>query len=161
MKIGRRTPGFAARCPTANAVAPATRVACRLLLPTSVKQVINAGLGGGAATAVDVTVLIALVETGTPVAAAAFVAAACGAVVGFVWGKYLAFRDRSPLAARQLIRYAGVALATALLMAVAMQLFAVELHVPYVLAKLMCSALVFAAWTYPAQRRFVFRRAYV
>jgi hypothetical protein len=48
--------------------------------------------------------------------------------------------------------------ATATLMALAMQLFAVKLGVPYLLAKLICAALVFAAWTYPAQRRLVFRR---
>ena len=120
-----------------------------------------AGLGGGAATVVDMTVLVVLVETmHAPVAMAAFVAAACGALVGFAWGKYLAFRDRSPLGVRQVLRFAGVALATALLLALAMQVFAVELRVPYVLAKLICSAVVFGAWTYPAQRRFVFRRAY-
>ena len=28
--------------------------------------------------------------------------------------------------------------------------------VPYLLAKVICSALVFLAWTYPAQRRLVF-----
>jgi hypothetical protein len=51
-----------------------------------------------------------------------------------------------------------VAAATALLMAAAMQLFAVELGVPYLAAKVVCSALVFLAWTYPAQRRLVFAR---
>lgn len=116
----------------------------------------TAGLGGGIATAVDVGVLIALVETGTSVALAAFVAAAAGAVVGFAWGKYIAFRDRSPIAWPQLVRFGCVAVATALFMALAMQVAVVELGVPYVLAKLASSALVFVAWTYPAQRRFVF-----
>jgi hypothetical protein len=36
---------------------------------------------------------------------------------------------------------------------------AVTLGVPYLLAKLICAAIVFAVWTYPAQRRLVFRRA--
>jgi hypothetical protein len=39
-----------------------------------------------------------------------------------------------------------------------MQLVAVRLGVPYLLAKLICAAIVFAVWTYPAQRRLVFRR---
>jgi hypothetical protein len=43
-------------------------------------------------------------------------------------------------------------------MALAMQLVAVKLGVPYLLAKLICAATVFAVWTYPAQRRLVFRR---
>jgi hypothetical protein len=43
-------------------------------------------------------------------------------------------------------------------MAIAMQLVAVELGVSYLIAKLVCAAAVFAAWTYPAQRRLVFRR---
>jgi hypothetical protein len=43
-------------------------------------------------------------------------------------------------------------------MALAMHLVAVTLGVPYLVAKLICAAVVFAAWTYPAQRRIVFRR---
>jgi hypothetical protein len=43
-------------------------------------------------------------------------------------------------------------------MAGAMQLIAVQLGAPLLVAKLACSALVFLAWTYPAQRRLVFRR---
>jgi putative flippase GtrA len=121
-----------------------------------VREILTAGAGGGVATAVDASVLVVLVESGTPVPLAAFIAAACGAVVGFAWGKYLAFRDRSPLALPQVARFAGVAVTTALLMALAMEVFAVQLRVPYLLAKIVCSALVFATWTYPAQRRFVF-----
>jgi hypothetical protein len=40
--------------------------------------------------------------------------------------------------------------------ALAMEVFAVKLRVPYLVAKVICSALVFLAWTYPAQRRLVF-----
>ena len=118
---------------------------------------IAAGLGGAVATAVDVSVLVLQVEHGTPVALAAFVASAAGAVVCFTSNKYIAFRDRSPINPRQLGRFGIVAVATALLMAVGMQLFAVALGIPYVAAKLLCSALVFVGWTYPAQRRLVFR----
>jgi putative flippase GtrA len=121
-----------------------------------VREMVAAGIGGGLATVVDMSALVALVESGTPIALAAFLAAGCGAVVAFAWSKYVAFRDRSRLGFAQVARYATVAVATALLMALAMQLVAVEIGVPYVLAKIACSALVFALWSYPAQRRFVF-----
>jgi putative flippase GtrA len=72
--------------------------------------------------------------------------------------KYIAFRDRSPITFKQVGRFALVAVATALLMAGLMQLIAVKLGAPLLVAKLICSALVFVAWTYPAQRRLVFKR---
>jgi putative flippase GtrA len=105
-----------------------------------------------------VGVLVLLVEHGTRIAVAAFCGAAAGAVLNFVVNKYVAFRDRSRINARQLVRFGLVAVATAIWMALAMQLVAVELGVPYLLAKLICAAAVFAVWTYPAQRRLVFRR---
>jgi putative flippase GtrA len=137
-------------------------MARRLLLLLSVRntrQLASSGLGGAVATAVDVSVLVLLVRHGASIAGAAFCGAAAGAAMNFAWNKYVAFRDRSPLSLRQLARFGLVAVATAALMAAAMQIVAVELGVPYVLAKLFCAAAVFAAWTYPAQRRLVFRRA--
>jgi putative flippase GtrA len=122
------------------------------------RRMVVAGIGGAAATAVDVATLVLLVHRGVPVALAAFVASAAGAVVGFTANKYVAFRDRSRVSWQQLGRFSIVALATAMLMAAAMELFAVKLGVPYVLAKLLCAGLVFVAWTYPAQRRLVFHR---
>ena len=44
----------------------------------------------------------------------------------------------------------------ALLMAAAMWVVSVKLHAPVLVAKLIFSAAVFIAWTYPAQRRLVF-----
>jgi putative flippase GtrA len=120
------------------------------------RQMFAAGLGGVAATTVDVAALVLQVESGANVAAAAFIAASLGAVVGFVWNKHIAFRDRSPVSLQQLVRFGSVAVATALLMATAMYVVAVKLGVPYLVAKVVCSALVFVAWTYPAQRRLVF-----
>ena len=102
--------------------------------------------------------LVFLVGQGTQVAVAAFAGASLGAVVNFTLNKYIAFRDRTPVTTQQVARFGIVAVATALLMALAMQLVAVQLHVPVVLAKLVCAAVVFAVWTYPAQRRLVFRR---
>jgi putative flippase GtrA len=121
-----------------------------------VREVVTSGLGGVVATAVDMSMLVLLVRHGAPIAPSAFVAASVGAVTGFALNKHVAFRDRSRTSVSQLARFAAVALATALLVAVAMELVAVKLGVPYVAAKLLCSGVVFALWTYPAQRRLVF-----
>jgi putative flippase GtrA len=126
----------------------------------NIRQLLAAGLGGAVGSLLDIAVLVLLVERGAPVAAAAFTGAAAGAAMNFALNKYLAFRDRTPVSRRQLARFGLVAVATALLMALAMQLVAVELGVPYLVAKLICAACVFAIWTYPAQRRLVFRRAH-
>jgi putative flippase GtrA len=128
-------------------------------LSSRIKRFVAASLASSIAGIVDLALLVAFVEVGTRVPVAAFVASACGAIVHFTWSKYLAFRDRSSLAIGQMLRFAGVALATALLTAFAMQLFAVELRAPYALAKVACSVLVFVGWTYPAQRYFVFTSA--
>jgi len=122
------------------------------------RQLVTAGLGGIAATVVDMSGLVLMVKSGMPVAVSAFLAAAAGACVGFMMNKHIAFRDRTPITLQQCARFGGVAVATALLMAVAMQLFAVKLGLPLMAAKLVCSALVFVAWTYPAQRKLVFVR---
>jgi putative flippase GtrA len=116
-----------------------------------------AGLGGGVGTAADVAVLALLVEHGGPVAASAFAGSLAGAGVCFLMSKYVAFRDHSRVRARQLATFGLVAAVTALIMALSMQLVAVVLGVPYLLAKLMCAAAVFVVWSYPAQKRLVFR----
>ena len=123
----------------------------------NLRQMFAAGLGGAAGTVVDMSTLVLLVERGTPVALAAFVAAAGGAVMCFTMNKYVAFRDGTPVNAKQLGRFGLVAVATALLMALMMQIVAVHFGVQYIVAKVICAALVFLAWTYPAQRRLVFR----
>src|SRR5437870_4513853 len=94
------------------------------------RQLATAGLGGVAATVVDMSALVLLVKSGLPVAGSAFLSAAAGACVGFVMNKRVAFRDRSPVTLTQLGRFAAVAVATAVLMAVAMQIVAVKLGVP-------------------------------
>jgi putative flippase GtrA len=125
----------------------------------NIREVAAAGAGGAVGSVLDVATLVLLVEHGARVPVAAFCGAALGAVVNFTLNKYLAFRDHSRISRRQLARFGLVAVATAILMALAMQLVAVKLGVPYLLAKLICAAVVFAVWTYPAQRRLVFRRA--
>ena len=123
------------------------------------RERIAAGVGGGIATAVDVTTLVLLVHAGVSVAPAAFFGCAMGAVASFLWNKHVAFRDRRKVTWQQLVRFGSVAVATGLLMAAAMHVVAVKLGVPVLLAKLMCSAAVFVAWTFPAQRRLVFAPA--
>lgn len=120
---------------------------------------ILAGLGGAAGTVLDVGALILLVEVvRAPVPAASFLASMAGAGLCFIANKYVAFRDHSAITFRQVATFAMVALATAIFMALAMQIVAVQLHVPYLLSKLLCAATIFVAWTYPAQRRFVFKQ---
>jgi putative flippase GtrA len=124
----------------------------------NIRELLASGFGGAVATAIDVSALVLLVQHGAPIAVAAFAGAVAGAAANFALNKYVAFRDRSAINPRQLARFGLVAVATAALMAGLMQVVAVELGVPYLIAKLICAAAVFAAWTYPAQRRLVFRR---
>jgi len=124
------------------------------------REMLAAGLGGVVATGLDLVTLVGLVELFmVPIPVAAFVASAVGAVVCFMVNKHIAFRDRSPITLHQVARFGFVAVSTAILMALLMKLVAVDLAVPYLIAKLVCAAVVFVMWTYPAQRRLVFRPA--
>ena len=120
------------------------------------RKLIASGTSGGIATASDVATLVLLVRNGMPVAPAAFLSCAVGAVVCFTLNKYIAFRDRSRITWQQLGRFGVVAVATALFMALAMQIVAVKLAVPYLIAKLICSVVIFVVWSYPAMQRGVF-----
>jgi putative flippase GtrA len=130
-----------------------------LLIRVSVKNhrtLVTSSFAGIAATGVDVTVLVVLVARHVSIPAATFLAALAGGATSFVINKYVAFRDRSPLRLGQVLRFDLVAVVGALLVAAAMKLVAGTMGVPVVAAKLACTALVFALWTYPAQRRLVF-----
>jgi putative flippase GtrA len=130
-----------------------------LRLVNNLRELVTAGCSGVIGTLVDISALVLLVErAGASIPAATFFAALAGAVTIFTLNKYVAFRDRSPLNVRQVARFGFVAVAAAALMAMAMKLVAVKLGVPVVPAKLACAAVVFAVWTYPAQRRLVFAR---
>jgi putative flippase GtrA len=123
------------------------------------RQLLTAGLGGAIGTSIDFAVLVLLVErVGLSIPLSAFLAANSGAVVCFLLNKHLAFRDRTPITLRLVARFGLVVVAAALLMALMMRIVAVDLRVPYLAAKLLCAALVFLIWTYPAQRRLVFTR---
>jgi len=121
------------------------------------KSVLGASAAGVTATMLDITVLWTLVHAGVAVAIAAFAGALSGAVACFVINKRVAFADPTPVTFEQVGRFSLVAVATALLMAVAMQVAVVWLGAPVLVAKLVCAAVVFVAWSYPAQKRFVFR----
>lgn len=123
------------------------------------RELLAAGIAGVFGTGLDLGVLVVLVARHVPVPLATFVAALAGAVANFALNKYVAFRDRSPLRIGQIARFHVVAVVAALLMAVAMKIATANPAVPVVAAKLACAAIVFAIWTYPAQRRLVFAPA--
>jgi putative flippase GtrA len=137
-------------------------VAPKLLVSGFVKktrEMIAAGLGGAAGTVFDVVTLFLLVRL-SPVSIpmSAFLAAGVGAVACFVFNKYVAFKDKTPVTFEQVARFGFVALVTGIITAGTMKVVAVDLHVPVLLAKGICAAAVFFAWTFPAQRRFVFKK---
>jgi putative flippase GtrA len=124
----------------------------------NLRELLAASTSGILSTGIDLGALLLLVGHHVPVPVATFVAALAGAVANFALNKYVAFRDRSPINLRQLARFHAVFVVAALLMAGAMELVVSRLGAPMIAAKLACAALVFAVWTYPAQRRFVFAR---
>jgi putative flippase GtrA len=122
------------------------------------RELLTAGIGGAFGTGLDLGVLVFLVGRHVPIPLAAFIAALAGAATNFTLNKYVAFRDRSPISLGQVARFDFVAVVAALLMAGAMKVATATLGVPVVAAKLASAAVVFAIWTYPAQRRLVFAR---
>jgi putative flippase GtrA len=122
------------------------------------RELLTAGLGGAVGTGLDLGVLVLLVGHHVPIPLATFTAALAGAVTNFAINKYVAFRDRTPITIGQIARFDFVAVVAALLMAAAMKIATANLALPVVAAKLACAAVVFAIWTYPAQRRLVFAR---
>jgi putative flippase GtrA len=122
------------------------------------RELLTAGIAGVVGTGIDLGVLVLLVARHLSIPLATFIAALAGAATNFTLNKYVAFRDRSPISIGQVARFHFVAVVAALLMAAAMKIATANLAVPVVAAKLACAAVVFAVWTYPAQRRLVFAR---
>ena len=133
-----------------------------LLVPGLVRnprEMLAAGLGGAVGSVFDVVTLVLLVKLSpASIPLSAFLAAGVGAVVCFLMNKYIAFRDGTPVTIEQVVRFGLVAVATGILTAGGMKIVAVDLHVPVILAKGICAAAVFLAWTFPAQKRFVFKK---
>jgi putative flippase GtrA len=119
------------------------------------KQRVFAAIGGVLSTSLDLGVL-ALVSRHNSIAVAAACGVAAGGALGYVWNKKVAFVDRSPASAGQLLRFALVVAVTAVLMAISMHIASVWMNVPYQLAKIACAVLVFAVWSFPAQKLVVF-----
>jgi putative flippase GtrA len=124
----------------------------------NLRELLAAGVAGALGTGLDLGVLVWLVAHHAPIPLATFVATLAGAAANFTLNKYVTFDDRAPLTLGQVLRFDVVALVAALLMAAAMKLATATLGLPVVAAKLACAAVVFAIWTYPAQRRLVFLR---
>ncbi len=123
-------------------------------------QAALASLGGVLSTALDAAVLMVLVETGCSVGPAALMAACAGAVLGFCFNRRVVFADRSPVRWQQAASAAAVALVGAFALAIAMFVTSDLLGVPYLLAKAVCAVVVFAIWSFPAQRYLVFPAAF-
>lgn len=119
-------------------------------------RLLRAAASGVAATAVDAIVLVALVELAAlePGWAAA-ASAAIGACVNFTASKWWAFRDHSPVTARQAAAFVASTVGTSALSGSAVHGL-VALHLHYVAARLCAAVAVFLVWTYPSQSRVVF-----
>jgi putative flippase GtrA len=128
------------------------------LLVKNLRRLLSAGIAGVLATGLDLGVLVLLVGRHMSIPLATFVAALAGGALNFALNKYVAFRDRSPISLGQVARFQFVAVVAALLLAAAMKIATANPAMPVVVAKLVCAAVVFAIWTYPAQRRLVFAR---
>ncbi len=118
------------------------------------------GCTGVLACILDALVLIALVEVARlPVAAAAFTGACAGAAISYSLNKSWVFRAQKPVSLGELLRFGAVALGNALGTAGLMHLLTSQAHAPYLLAKVVSAAALFACWSYPTQSRLVFGRA--
>jgi len=123
------------------------------------RELLTAGMAGAVGTGLDLAVLVLLVRHHVSIPVATFIAALAGAVANFALNKYVAFRDRSPIRLGQVARFQLVAVVAAGLLAAAMKIATANPAVPVVAARLVCAAVVFAIWSYPAQRYLVFARS--
>jgi putative flippase GtrA len=115
-------------------------------------------LGALAATVVDFGTMILLVEIfGLPPVTATAIGAAFGGVTNFTLGRAWIFRNQSGHIATQAFRYALVSGAGAGWNALGEHLVHDRAHVQYVVARGLVSVAVSLLWSFPMQRRFVFR----
>jgi putative flippase GtrA len=110
------------------------------------------------ATAADLGSLVLLVQLlGLPPVAANVPALLAGVAVQFLGNKLFAFRDRSRDYLRQGALFALIEVGALLLNALAFHVFVVATPVPYWLARVTTSSLVYVGYSYPLWGR-VFRR---
>ncbi len=109
----------------------------------------SAGVGV-VASVVDLLALVVLVELigATPVYAN-IPALACGLAIQFFGNKYFAFRDKSRAFLRQGLQFALIELGALALNGLAFHILASHTLLPYVLLRLLCSAGVYAAYSFP------------
>jgi putative flippase GtrA len=109
----------------------------------------SAGIGV-LASGLDVVALFALVEhVGLAPEGANVPALALGLLVQFFGNKYFAFRDRSRALVRQGVRFAAVEVGALLLNAVTFFALMRLTALPYLLARVVCSAGVYAGYSFP------------
>ena len=119
---------------------------------------LRVGLSGMAATLVDLGLLWVLVQFGSVmVTLAAFLASLGGGIVNFVVNKHWSFKQSAPTTLSEVLRFAGVACGTAVLIALCIHVFAVLGGWPTLLAKACAAIFVFICWSYTAQSKFVFK----
>lgn len=108
-------------------------------------------------TAVDYLVMVASVEGAhlRPVPATV-VGASCGAVTNFVVNRRFTYRAEHGRVSHQMLRFALVSGASLGLNAFGEYIFHNELHLQYLVARVITSVIVSNGWNYPMLRFFVF-----
>jgi putative flippase GtrA len=119
-------------------------------------------LGAMAATLVDFGAMILVHEKlGLSPTLATAIGAALGGITNFTLGRAWVFRNHSGPIHGQAVRYALVSAGGAGWNALGEQIVNGGAHVQYVLARALVSVAVSLLWSYPMQRRFVFREGKV
>lgn len=120
------------------------------------RRPLKSALSNVAATALDFALATLLVHVALAQPAFATAAGcALGAVTSFALSRHWAFDAGAGGAAAQAGRYAAVSLVTMALNAGGVALLSL-LQLPFVVAWVLARAVIFAAWSYPLQRDFVF-----
>jgi putative flippase GtrA len=124
-----------------------------------VRRLVRHQAAAFAATCVDFTAMIALVElAGVRPGIATFLSAAAGGATNFVITRIWAFRSLHTGSIHgQATRYALASAGGALLNAVLLELALAIVALPYVLLRVVVSFLVGVLYTYPVHSMFVFR----
>lgn len=108
--------------------------------------------------AVDYAVMILLVSAiGLGPVTGTVIGAACGAVTNFLLNRHFTFKATDQRARGQMLRYVLVSGASCGWNALGEHLFAVELGIQYIVARLIVGLITGLLWNYPLHRYWVFR----
>lgn len=117
---------------------------------------IRSGLAGTAGGAIDLAILVVLVELfGVLPAIATLASALAGAALNFVLNRSWAFRSRGPVL-RQGGHYAIVTAIWIGLSALVVHACVGLVRIPYLIARIVADVAVFLGWGFPASR-WIFR----